>query len=757
MIAPSSSDFVVCRIVLVDIAADFCPLVYGSGICSPRSRMIEGFELIGQFALSGSGTNLAENETTFLSGSRCLAFDKNTSSTTAGIQRTAISPEIDFTQYTTLRCAFYIPNSATLGVITTLRVVLSDDDSFTNISNYDKTTSLAVGWNFVTCTVASPTSTSGAPTRTAVSAYKFVVVTSAAGSLFTAPVSVDDLISVQSGDGFPCFNTAGFCQDLHHYATQFGSKTYRYTIEGSPAIKGLDDGGTILPCIKKDGIRFQSSKIEMARGLGIRDSVEISMFDFEDGDQTTDPYINQRSSTQGTYWRKYMARNKYLKNRYITVREGYGYRDSTTPAGSVFVDLTQFEVRQYVIDRVDGPDSQGNVKFIAKDPLKLSEGVLIPAPSEAVVAESIELGETTIVLEDGDADALLEQAGGVLPFLVCFDKEYVSVGGVSDPNLTGCARAQEGTTEATHDVGSKAQWVCVLEGMPDEVLNDILDRSGVPSSLVDAAGNQTEADTWMAEYNLRAPIGTPTKADKLISDLARQTSAFVFWDAESQLIKYRGIHPIAPGQTILEWSDEASFQDKSVSVTLQEDKRLTSCLIYYGIRDWSEDLDKAGNYQGAQLYIDVEAEKAYQYGDVKTETILAYFFPLSLRTSALSAASQLVFRYVDPPKALKAQVTDKDAASVIPSDVVSVDTFAIVDQFGASLPSLFFVTSKRRISGGGILVEYEAESFVFSADYGSWNTETAPDYADATEAEREYAYWCDETETILGDGPDRWQ
>lgn len=759
VIQPSSNDLSLRKVVIFDWELDFCDLEFNSGACSPGSYLIEGFEIASEWVVANNGINLAENTTTYLQGSRSIQVDKSAGGTNATVRKAALANPIDFTQFTECRMAYYIPNSATLAVITTLRLSLAEDAGFTILSRYEKSSGLVVGWNFLSAVIASPTSTAGSPTRTAVTGYQMAAITGAAGDLFTAPVIFDDLIVVGT-PGAHCYKTRSTCQDASHYRNNITTKTYRFTMEDGPIIKGLA-GPTIVPCIRKDGIKLIGSKIDQERGLGARDNMEIQFVDFKHDDEGVDPYRNLRSQFQGTYWPKFIARNKYVKGRRGILREGYGIASALDPPGCVRVDLTQFSAREYYTESLDGPDANsGGVKLVAKDPLFLLDGVLIPEPSEAELLEEASAVTTTWVLGEDQAAALLEQAGGVLPFKARAGNEIVLVEAISGDNLT-VQREMDGSDPEVHAAESKVQYCEWFNGvLPNVILDRILEDYGeIATSIIDTAGNTTEVDTWMTDYsNLYAVISQPTPAQQILSDLCQQTSSYVWWDAWSQLIRFRHLHPQGPTETRETFTDSANIAKGTLKILPKEDKRINAASFYYGVINWAEDFgkDKGGNYLRQAIHIDVDAIRPDEYDDLKIIKVFAYFIPAINRPVAQASAARLVARFRDAPKEATFCVTEKDVATD-PGDVIDLDTYKLVDQFGANLTSSFFVVGKRYVRAGGIQIELMAESFVFSGRYAYWNTETPPaSYSVATEAQKRYAFWCNEAETVNGDAPYRW-
>lgn len=117
-----------------------------------------------------------------------------------------------------------------------------------------------------------------------------------------------------------------------------------------------------------------------AGGLGNRAVCNVKFIDHPHTDRIVDPYILGRTFTpmnSGSFWTKWMIRNKYRQNIIIKVYEGY--------IGQALDDMVK---RTYFLQSVQGPDSDGRVTVQGKDIIaKLEE-----RKSQAPVASPGKLG-----------------------------------------------------------------------------------------------------------------------------------------------------------------------------------------------------------------------------------------------------------------------------------------------------------------------------------------------------------------------------
>ena len=119
-----------------------------------------------------------------------------------------------------------------------------------------------------------------------------------------------------AADSIKCYNTFFTCKDPANFAKII--KTYKfinhdlpastraYYFPAKPTIKSVND----LP-----------TEIKEADTVTRRLKVEI--YDEPDNDVGVDPYWSERNKIQGTFWKKFLARNPNYRNRIIRYYEGY--------------------------------------------------------------------------------------------------------------------------------------------------------------------------------------------------------------------------------------------------------------------------------------------------------------------------------------------------------------------------------------------------------------------------------------------------
>ena len=125
-----------------------------------------------------------------------------------------------------------------------------------------------------------------------------------------------------------CYNTRATCQDTANYD---GSSTLSlYFTSGKTAERGVSGVSYAIPSLVS--VSTAPTRVNLAganpdaQGLGNRAVCSIRFKDHPHTDRRVDPYQSGRSwdaLQRGSFWSKWIARNKYRQNIRINVYEGY--------------------------------------------------------------------------------------------------------------------------------------------------------------------------------------------------------------------------------------------------------------------------------------------------------------------------------------------------------------------------------------------------------------------------------------------------
>lgn len=529
-----------------------------------------------------------------------------------------------------------------------------------------------------------------------------------------------------------CYNTRASCQDTANYTRT--TKTYRFCEpqEGVPA------SIQAIPSVKS--VRMAPTKLTPGKGLGYRASVSITLRDHPHHDRGIDPYAGTRSIdpyASGTFWTKFLARNRHYNGRILRIRTGY----ITDP-----FDFAHFEDREYVVEKIDGPTATGLVTITAKDVLKLADDsrAQCPVASRGALDADITAAATSLTLTAGTGAEY-----GASGYVRVGD-EIIQFGGRSTDTLTSLTRGSWGTTAATHSTGDAVQ---LCKAWSATNVRDIIDEllttySGISSSYINATDWNAEETDWLSAYSLTTIISDPTGVNTLLGELMEQCQLMLWWDDRAQQIRLRAIVP-PKANTPTTIDDDQHVIAESMTIKDDSDLRITQLWVYYDKADYTEDGTK--NYKRLYIAADLDAESADQYGDQRIEVIRSRWFDENNSAAVLQTATRAFNARVNSPKRLRFALDAKDLAVYDVGDVVDIVTSRIVDFDG--LPKTVrgaLIEENERV--GGTRIEYEFLSGIGLGRFGFIGPNTLLDYSSESDANRSIYAFIGPNTGLMPDG-----
>lgn len=539
--------------------------------------------------------------------------------------------------------------------------------------------------------------------------------------------------------GGECYNTFATCQVKEDY---YPINTIAIKLSG--AKDSVVPGH--IPCIDK--VSIAPTKITPGKGLGHRTQVTITCIDFAIADESNiDRYAENRNyiaKDTGTFWGKLLARNPHFVGRSLMVRQSHA-NDYDTTTGS--------KTRHYIIDRIDGPDKNGNVKIIAKDPLSLAESLKAqcPKPTNGALTADMSHGHNSH-FSVGTGEGAQYPTG---QFYVRIGSEIIRIASRSGDTLQIGDRGDKGSTADDHKQGDNVQQCYVASGTSvwrvDFVLYMLLgtyteiDFSIIYSSWLDW---QTEAAQWTPLYYLNTVISKPTSVQKLLDEICIETNTNIWWDDETQKIKWKAQVPVVTGLPVI---NDRKLIDKSVSITSGDRKRISQVHYYCNVSDWSESLDEK-NYKNLVIRTDLESETEDAYKTPAIKKIFARW--MQTDTIAGEVGSRIISRFKTPVVTLKGELDVKDD-SIKAGDHFELESELIAGFSGAARPTEMQMLSTKPIIGKE-RIQFEALQFLFVGPrYGHVCPPSQADYtSSATGDQDSYGWIADNTTFKMSNGDD---
>jgi hypothetical protein len=181
-----------------------------------------------------------------------------------------------------------------------------------------------------------------------------------------------------------CVNTFPSCQDEANFVRT--TKTDRFTGIGAP----LDKANPARPYILD--VQRAPTEIEPEGGLARRSETSLTLVDEPCSDVGLDPYVRDRATAaQGTYWRRWLARNPNYSGRAAILSQAY------VNAGVFGAPAEE----RYIIDRIRNQEKGGSVSLTLRDPTKMLEKAKIPVATDGKLQAEIKAIADTGIARGG--------------------------------------------------------------------------------------------------------------------------------------------------------------------------------------------------------------------------------------------------------------------------------------------------------------------------------------------------------------------
>ncbi len=502
-----------------------------------------------------------------------------------------------------------------------------------------------------------------------------------------------------SGDA-KCFNTFISCLDTPNFNNTV--KTYRFcSTSGGKVPVGLD----AIPCLV--GINITPAVIDAGKGLGLRAQCEITLRDFPHSDIRIDPYVDGRTYipiNQGSFFGKFKARNPYYNGRVMRVYSGYLEDDGS-------FDISNFEKRTYFLDGFDGIDANGIVKITAKDILKLAgdDRSVCPKPSVGKINADINNSATTITLTPSGVGALDYPASG-----------YIRIGSevcsfTRSGDVLTIVRGLKGTAATEHKIGDTVQICAKIPGQTVQyIVYDLLvNYCGVDSGYI----NMTDWNAEQTAYLTRlysALLTAPTGVSKLLTELCEQVGILLFWDEVKEKLILKSVRPNSLSETVTDLTADYHLLADSLKLKDLNDERVNETWIYYGLIDFTKNLEEESNYKLLYVGANVSDQSTNKNRDIRIKKIFSRWITETASNAATELAQKYLERYAVAPIEANFNLDAKDGSLAL-ADFVRINSRQYQDFYGNNQDLLLQIVKRKEVLVGTTWA-FTARQFAFSSN-----------------------------------------
>jgi hypothetical protein len=426
-----------------------------------------------------------------------------------------------------------------------------------------------------------------------------------------------------------CYNSRKTCQDVANYDET--TATLRFAVDVDYLPREIDAIASIMDWSVSPAI------ISLGEDLGLRAELRVTLKDhpWPDTGPAGDKYVTERPYDPfrlGTFWGKWRARFQYIRGKGIRLIHGY-----------VGQSLEEMETRHFVVETVDGPNVDGTVTIIAKDPLKLLDGdrAQAPIPNNGFLVADVSNSAGSFTLAPSGVGVEYPASG----FLNIGGSEIVAFTRSGDV-ITMTQRGQLGTVAAEHKAQDRAQLVLRYDGDdPADIIYDLMvNYADVPPEYINLADWKAETTSFLRRV-FSATIGDPESVKKLIVEIIQQAALSIWWDDVQQTIRLRVLRAI---DTEAEVIDAEVVQRGTFRTVEQPNKRVSQVWLYYGQRNPLRNLEDSDNFRSLAVTVNTDAE--VNYGSPAIRKIFSRWIAAGGRTVALRVGDIILGRYKDPPR-----------------------------------------------------------------------------------------------------------
>lgn len=425
-----------------------------------------------------------------------------------------------------------------------------------------------------------------------------------------------------------CYNSPRTCQDPINF-----SGTEEQIIRWAVSTADLPLEIDATPCISSIDRRPQ--QIEPGEGLGVRESVTVSFFNFLHNDAGFDKYLSTRgynTYNSGTYWGKFVARWGNI--------QGYEFR---TVDGYVGQTLDEMDRRYYVVESTVGVDSSGKFSITSKDAIKFMDGdkAQAPLPSKGVLFAAIDEVATSLTLSPSTIGATYPANG-----LASIGNENVTFTRVGDV-VTFTGRGLYGSKLEKHDAGETFQIALrFAPSDPSAIIYHLLDNyTDTPDEYLDVAAWIEETSAYIGRL-YSADIMKPTPVKTLVTELIREVGLIFYTDLRLKKIALKAMRAFVPVVAF----DDSTIIAGSLSSKTQFDKRVSDVWVYYGKRNPLEKQDNKENYTSIYADLTENVVVALEDSPRAIREIASRWITVFNSPAAVAVAESILARYEVAPR-----------------------------------------------------------------------------------------------------------
>ncbi len=236
---------------------------------------------------------------------------------------------------------------------------------------------------------------------------------------------------------------------------------------------------------------------------------------------------------------------------------------------------------------------------------------------------------------------------------------------------------------------------------------------GIDSGYLDLINWNAEQTAYLTRL-YSALITAPTGVSKLLTELCEQVGILLFWDEVNEKLNPK----ISKAKFIERDSDRfnADYHLLADSLKLKDlnDERVNETWIYYGLIDFTKNLEEESNYKLLYVGANVSDQSTNKNRDVRIKKIFSRWITETASSAATELAQKYLERYAVAPIEANFNLDAKDGSLAL-ADFVRINSRQYQDFYGNNQDLLLQIV-KRKEALVGTTWAFTARQFAFSSN-----------------------------------------
>jgi hypothetical protein len=209
-------------------------------------------------------------------------------------------------------------------------------------------------------------------------------------------------------------------------------------------------------------------------------------------------------------------------------------------------------------------------------------------------------------------------------------------------------------------------------------------------------------------------ITAPVGVSKLLTELCEQVGILLFWDEVNEELILKSVRPNSVSETVTDLTADYHLLADSLKLKDLNDERVNEAWIYYGLIDFTKNLEEESNYKLLYVGANVSDQSTNKNRDVRIKKIFSRWITETASSAARDLSQKYLERYAVAPIEANFNLDAKDGSLAL-ADFVRINSRQYQDFYGNNQDLLLQIV-KRKEALVGTTWAFTARQFAFSSN-----------------------------------------